>query len=101
MPYTPRVREERQKRQLNPVWRGIGFILLILFTVGSYYAAGWLLELNAARQWVPIPGEWDPLYVKVGAAAVVSFTAYNVMNIIYGMFAPPPVGPLDVRGPRR
>ncbi len=37
--------------QLNPIWRGIGFVLMVVLTLGSYFGvSGAIKAINAANQ---------------------------------------------------
>lgn len=46
-------REERQK--LHPIWRGVGFAIIILFPIIAYAGMKVLLDLNGKNNWMPIP----------------------------------------------
>jgi hypothetical protein len=48
-------REER--RRIHPVWRGVGFVMMILIPVISYAAAEVLLDLNGKNNWFPVPSD--------------------------------------------
>ena len=46
-----------KKKEINPIWRGIGFILIILLTVGAFWLAGYVLELNWKTPFLPFHAE--------------------------------------------
>ncbi len=50
-------REREAKRRMNPIWRGIGCVLLAALAIAGYLAAGWFLQQNAAQSWVYLPPE--------------------------------------------
>lgn len=95
-----------QKKPTHPIWRGIGFILIILIPILSYVGALALLEENAKRGWFAIPADLlvpisDPfLGVKIGLAVVLMVILYSIYTlfsfIILSITAPPRYGPFDV-----
>lgn len=96
-----------KKKEIHPVWRGVGFALMILIPVLSYAASIVLLDANRTNGWVRIPQElfmkgWgDPnLLVKILLTAVLSILLYGVFSLItfilYGSLGPPRYGPYDV-----
>lgn len=106
-----------RNRQAHPIWRGVGFVLLILTTVVAVFGAIALVEANATQGWVQIPkdliakGVGDPnLYVKIIVGLVI-FVVVNaffrlVTFILYSVFGPSRYGPLDVppiayKGPKK
>ncbi|MBP7693320.1 MAG: hypothetical protein KA764_15455 [Anaerolineales bacterium] len=45
---------DQPKKELNPLWRGVGCLLLVVVTVGSYFLADWALDaINAANSAQP------------------------------------------------
>ena len=96
---------------VHPVWRGIGFIMIILIPALSYAATLRILELNGKNNWYPIPPEFliyfrnlDPyLLIKVMMTLIISFIVYAVflmityfLNGLFGprRFIPPDLPPL-------
>lgn len=96
---------EPKKKTLHPIWRGIGFILLILAPVIAYFATLYLLDLNSQRHWFTIPRDLlvrgsDPLLlVKVISTIALVLVLYAVFMLItfliYRIFGPPRYGPQD------
>jgi hypothetical protein len=101
----------RLSTPIHPVWRGIGFILIILIPALGYGATVTILDLNAKNNWFPIPAEFmiykwglDPyLRVKVGMTLAISFVAYAIflmltylLNSLFGpkRYIPPDLPPL-------
>ncbi len=100
--------QSRHAASMHPVWRGIGFVLMVLMPIMGYAAAITFLDLNAKNGWFPIPSEFlfyrwglDPLIlVKIGLTLVFSFVFYTIfMSITYflnGLFAPKRYIPPDL-----
>ncbi len=102
------------EQKLNPIWRGIGFIILVLLTVGGFWLAGYLLELNWQTPFLPftvpqnfmvtlgyglpkLPGK---LLVQLGATVMVDIIGYTLMVIAYGLVMPTRPGKTDAPQPR-
>ena len=102
------------KKQINPIWRGIGFIIIILLTVGAFWLAGYVLDKNLLGPYLPfaIPQnfqvtivKWLPtlpgkLLVQIGAALLLDVLAYGVMVVFYSILNPLRPGPTDAKPPR-
>ncbi len=98
----------------GPIWRGIGFILIILLTVGAFWLAGYVLDKQLLAPYLPfaIPSgftvtiaKWLPtlpgkLLVQIGAALLIDVLAYSVMVMIYALLNPLRPGPTDAKPPR-
>ena len=110
-------KEKEIQAGVHPVWRGIGFFLLLIFPVLSYAAADLLVEANRVQRWVAVPMELartvtfpltdlsvEFLGVKLLVAAVLTITCYFVLaifySVLYRVFKPPP-DPLDAPPMRR
>ena len=118
---------QRKKKGLSAVWRGVGFILLVVMAVGGFWLAGYLLDLNAAKSFLPfrVPTnvtltvlhflglkigqpwfEWVPQVVKsrpiiqVGMALLLDIVAFSVMVVLYSIVNPIRKGPTDADQPR-
>ena len=55
--YAQHEREREAKRRMNPIWRGVGCVLLVALAVAGFLGAGWFLRENAARNLVYLPPE--------------------------------------------
>jgi hypothetical protein len=108
-----------KKKDINPIWRGIGLILMVLLTVGAFWLAGYVLDhellapyllmLHAPftlprdftvtiTTWLPtLPGK---LLVQIGAALLIDILAYAVLVVVYAAFNPIRPGPTDAKQPR-
>ncbi len=95
----------QRRKGLHPIWRGIGFLLMILVPVGSYLLMEKILVWNQAKNWFAIPPEliskWiDPLlFVKIIITLLVMLAVYIVLLVITftmnSLFGPPRYGPTD------
>ena len=93
-------------KRVHPIWRGIGFLLMIILPIIAYYSTLALLERNAQYQWIEISRDLyvnapDPLIgVKIGLTIVLVFIFYALFTtigfILYRLFGSPRYGPLDV-----
>lgn len=58
--YQPERRSSREKqRKIHPIWRGIGFGLIVLFPIIAYAA----MEVLISSKWFPLPTD---LFAKPG-----------------------------------
>jgi hypothetical protein len=104
-PYT-RYQATPRKKEIHPIWRGVGFLLIVLTPIMAYAGALVLLDENVKQGWVRIPAELiasgtDPLlYAKIILTVVLVFLLYIVFSLVtfvlYRLFAPPRYGPYDV-----
>jgi quinol-cytochrome oxidoreductase complex cytochrome b subunit len=95
-----------RKREIHAIWRGIGFILIILIPVLSYVGTLLLLEENAKRGWFFIPKDLispyvEPyFFVKIILTVVIMFVFYSIFLFIAALInriiAPPRYGVYDV-----
>jgi hypothetical protein len=118
---------QRKKRELSAVWRGVGFIILVVMAVGGFWLAGYLLDLNATQAFLPfrvptnvtltVPHflglkigqpwmEWVPKVVKsrpiiqTGTALLLDILAFSAMVMLYSIVNPIRKGPTDADQPR-
>ncbi len=87
-------REERDR--IHPIWRGIGFGMIVLIPIVSYAAAIVVLQQNDIHHWFPIP--WDllmrpgdflynyipdgMLYIKLLLIAAFIFVFYSIFTFV-------------------
>jgi hypothetical protein len=50
-----RAREERKRK--NPIWRGVGCLMVVILTMVGYFFGGWFLAQNGVNGWVYLPPE--------------------------------------------
>jgi hypothetical protein len=48
-------RQQKQTREIHPIWRGIGFAMVILIPIISILGALLLVQENASQNWFPMP----------------------------------------------
>jgi len=108
-----------KKAALDPVWRGVGCVVLVALTLGGFWGAGELIKLNAQKHFLPfsVPFGYTvhvfgPLYVPVqtamqlGFMLVLDIIGYALMTIVYGLLNPIRPGEKDAApmyrsGPRK
>ena len=97
----------QKKKDIHPIWRGIGLVMLIVIPFLSYLIALELVNENNVRHWVLYPAAiifrelWDPfIVVKVLITIVIVIIMYAVFTFItalfYKFFGPPRFGSTDV-----
>jgi hypothetical protein len=93
-------------KRMHPIWRGIGFALLILAPFMGFAASTLFLNLNNQNKWFAIPRDLlvplsDPyLLIKVILTIVFALIIFLIFQIftfmIYKVAGPSRYGPLDV-----
>lgn len=96
----------KKEKTIHPIWRGIGFIYLILAPMLAYFSIVLILEQNRVEHWFSIPRDLvapgsDPyLYVKIISTIVLVFLLYAIFMVftffMYRFFGPSRFGPTDV-----
>ncbi len=99
-------REREAKRRMNPIWRGVGCVLLAALAVSGYLAAGWFLQQNAQQGWVYLPPvimnipylTFLPtgIVVQLFIAFVFMLFGYGILAVVYAMAFPVQRGETDV-----
>jgi hypothetical protein len=95
-----------RKKEIHPVWRGVGFVLIIFIPVISILAAIALVNANKEQHWIKVPGELllkfsDPyILVKAIIALIIGFFLFMILTLITFIanrfWGPPRYGPYDV-----
>jgi hypothetical protein len=103
--YANRQEPINEKKEVHPIWRGIGFAMMIIIPVLSYIGSLVILEQNAKSHWFPIPYDLlaktgdSLLYMKIIITICLIFIIYAVFNFItffiFKLFGPARYGPLD------
>jgi hypothetical protein len=98
-------REREAKRRVNPIWRGIGCVLLVALAVAGYLAAGWFLRENAAQGWVYLPQQLTDIpyltflpsgiVLQLVIAAVFMLLGYGMLAFVYAIAFPIKPGETD------
>ena len=98
----------KNSRQMHPIWRGVGFGMMVLIPVMSYALARIFLDENATKGWLTFPKNMylqntplpSDILILIGIMIVFMLVMYAIFTlfslIIFRMFAPPRYGPLDV-----
>lgn len=103
--------ENRTSRaKIHPVWRGIGFVMLIFIPILAFLASQLVIENNAKENWFPIPPEFyinfprDPdILLELFITLIICFVVYALfllvtyfMNGLFGpkRYIPPDLPPL-------
>ncbi len=103
-----------KKKDINPIWRGIGLIIIVLLTVGAFWLAGYVLDKQLLAPYLPfsVPSNfpvtiatWLPtlpgkLLVQIGAALLIDVLSYAVIVVLYAIITPLRPGPTDAKQPR-
>ena len=107
---------EREKRgQLDPIWRGIGCIMIVAFGVIGFVFANWFLRENARNNWLYMPNEFmnptiisflDPFFangalVKLVIVFIIMLAGFGLAAAIYAIANPIQPGEFDAPPPRK
>lgn len=94
------------KIHVHPIWRGIGFALLIFAPIIGYFSSIILIDLNKENRWLPIPRDLlisgsDPfLLIKIILTIIIAFLIFLLFQLItfliYRVAGPSRYGPTDV-----
>lgn len=111
--------EKPKSQRLHPVWRGIGCISVIVFTVGVYALAGLLMRINYPLVGVPpditfqigpvrLPirdshldyttGDtytWHVSWIRLAFTVVLDIILYGLIFVVYSLMHPIRLGPKD------
>ena len=49
--------EREKKRRVNPVWRGVGCLLMTVLAIGGFLFSRWFLFANFENNWIYLPPE--------------------------------------------
>lgn len=104
-------RERQAKRRLNPIWRGVGCVLLVALAAAGYLGAGWFIRENALQGWLYLPPELinvprltflpAGLLLQLFIGFLFMVFGYGVLAVVYAMAFPIQLGETDVPPLRR
>lgn len=93
-------------RQAHPIWRGVGFALMLLTPIIAIFGSIVLVDANTKNGWVTIPrdllyhGSDSLLYVKILVGIVIFLVVTVIFQLITfiltSALGPSRYGPLDV-----
>jgi hypothetical protein len=113
MRYSKYRREERKVKQTNPIWRGIGCLLIILAPIISFAIANVVLQSGIVQQYINLPRElrrtvtlpligtevpyfYATLALTVAILVALFAVVFVVYSAVYRIIGPSPYGPTDV-----
>ena len=98
-------------RSVHPIWRGIGFLLMFIIPIFSWFLSLALLKANFDQNWIPIPRQilvpgGDPLLgLKIGVTILLIILIYSLITFlgvtVFGLFGAPRYGPTDAPPEKR
>ncbi len=116
-------KEREERKRLNPIWRGVGCVTIVIFGVAGYFFAQWFLRANVTNGWLYLPaGAYNPNFpnwldflepmmsggtlIKLVAALLFMVVCFGIVNFIYAIAFPvrvevPDTPPPDKRLARR
>jgi hypothetical protein len=96
-----------KNRQVQPIWRGVGCIMVVALSIVGYFFASWFLQANAANNWIYIPTVllYPPytflsflnggVIVKLIVAVFFLLFSYAIINFAFAILFPIQPGELD------
>jgi len=96
----------RINRKIHPVWRGVGFALMVLSPILGYASMVIFMEENSKQAWIQFPKELlieapdQYILVKILLTLLFMLIFYGILTfitfLIFKIFAPSHYGPYDV-----
>ena len=94
--------EEREKaKRMNPVWSGVGCILIVILGTAAYFFSGWFLGSGL----VYIPPEVmrpsfatflpDGVFIQIVISILFMMLCFSVLSIIWAILFPKKPGETD------
>jgi hypothetical protein len=105
-------KDREARHRMNPIWRGVGCLMMVVFALAGYAFSGWFLSANARYGWVYLPPQAvQPPYISgilpYGAfpRLVVGFLflllGFGLVSFVYAILFPIKPGETDVPTPKR
>lgn len=105
-PYSAK-KQPQAKPGPHPIWRGVGFALMVIIPIISYAAARLLLDANTTNHWFPLPTDlilhkfkYPMLLIEIVTTLVFIFVLSAIFMLITfllnSLFGAPRYGPQDV-----
>ena len=96
----------RINREIHPIWRGVGFVIMIITPLLGFAAMTVFMDANFEQGWVQFPKELlvngpdQYLLVKILLTILFMLVFYGILTffsfLIFRIVAPPQYGPYDV-----
>jgi hypothetical protein len=106
--YQKRDTGPKEKPYLHPIWRGVGFVMMVLIPVVSIAAGQYIFEQNKIEHWFGIPSwlvirffKFDPFILAKAVLilflmVIITSVLYTLSVFIIRVFGAPRYGPYDV-----
>ncbi len=93
--------ERAKKKRMNPMWRGVGCILIVILGAIAYFFSGWFLRAGI----IYIPAEVirpsfapflpDGVFVQIVISILLMMLGYTILSIIWAVLFPKKPGEKD------
>lgn len=102
-------RERQARKQTNPVWRGVGCLLVIVMGALGWAFANWFIAAGLIYFPPQLISPPDPIpaflsggnLIRIVATILFALTAFGVINFVYAILFPVKPGEHDLPTPRR
>jgi len=98
-------KERAKRKEINPIWRGVGCFLMVVLSVAGYYFADWLLYQNEVNGWFQLaqnmihidalPWLTTGVLLKFAVAVVFLIISFGLINLVYAILFPVQLGKYD------
>jgi hypothetical protein len=98
-------KEREKSKELNPAWRGVGCVLMVVLSAGGYFLADWFLTQNEINDWFSLPETLinipflpflpSGLLLKIAVAIVFFIVSFGLINVVYAFLFPIRPGKYD------
>jgi hypothetical protein len=76
--YTTIQKPEEKHDEILPVWRGVGFVMMVLLPIMAYAGSRLLLQQNDAKGWFEIPKE---IIISCPGPNLVDFAPVSFISV--------------------
>lgn len=93
--------EREKKKRMNPVWRGVGCILIVILGTVAYFFSGWFIRQGL----VYLPPEVirpsfasflpDGVFAQIVISILFMMLSYTILSIIWAVMFPKQLGETD------
>jgi len=98
-------KERAKRKEINPIWRGVGCFLMVVLSIAGYYFADWLLYQNEVNGWFQLaqnmihidalPWLTTGVLLKFAVAVVFLIISFGLINLVYAILFPVQLGKYD------